>query len=328
MGPLATLLSRFEVAIALAVSIAAGIIVAASVDKSDATAAGIVGIVLIGAWIVLRMFSTDFGLCVMAWEAGTTFAERTPLSVALRAKTRRWIPLEFDLPDAVPLPWHRLEGMFAEADKSCTMAGRHLIGAPRIAVVPATRTHCGFALGRSMRSQIADFSVEIWGRVVMSDDHNRVRWGKRLILTPRHHAAVFNLVPAPLVVGAGVARGILVVSPRRIPMDYWDKKTGTPDVARYVDENRDGCLVVVASAGVDRNPDSHDIVMAAVMCRSYARAIRRAGPTNRVALRLVCGEAESFALGLLIGSLCEFDLEVWSKVRREWLPWTSMKETS
>lgn len=320
LSRLATLISRFEILLAVAVSTFVGVLAALFVeDLPRAGVSTLVTILVVLAIVALLIFaqwfawrkSTDFGICVVAWESATPFDGHVSLSEGIGMASRSWCPLEMDLPADAPAPPSWLMHLTSEMDRICHAATRTPIGDPRLAIAPATRDHCAFFLGQSLRASLVDVAVGVWGRTAVSEDRSKATWGHRFDIEPSSHKRVFTRMDAsPAVVPPQLdetCRGIMVISPRRVPAPYWSD--GAPDIGKYVLEHGAGYALVKLSEDLDSLPGEPEMIRAAMKVQACARSVSGG---SHVPLRLVCGEAEAFALGLLVGPLCPFQVEVWA----------------
>lgn len=175
-------------------------------------------------------------------------------------------------------------------------------------VAPVAPDHIGFLLGYQSSCDLMGIEITIWGRVTQTD-LNRAIWGGLLNVNNSSHARVFDgteqssLSPAPTLAH--------VVSPLRIPLSYHS------DTKRFVADNSDPCLLIE----IHGESAQERIIETAIKIRAAARFALGQPSHPTLSIRLNCGQAIAFALGLLVAGSGIYQVEYFDKPSQEWMSW-------
>lgn len=264
-----------------------------------------VAVVLLSLLIVLsRSHSTGTGLCLASWQGPEGFHDWANVQEATQRDAREW-----ELRDLPPPPiggatyrqWRRDVSHLFQA--VCQSAALKSTGSMQLAIVPAAPDHVSFLLGRLAAPLLVGVNVHVWGRLDTNKD-NRSSWNNLLDLRPGAVSDQMVRMKTP--------RGTLVhvIAPRRLPGQRAHGQSESDRVGAYLSQQPGDSLPLIVG---DKN---EDLIHAASLIRSSAVDAMEDGCV--VTVRLTCGEAFSFALGVVTLGY-PVRLESFDKKRGTWV---------
>ena len=329
VGRIATWLSRHDLLISLLIASSVGSALGLATDQLIdpnrlrtaplAFVSSLLGLLILVSFLA-RNYSTDSGLCLVAWPSGSRFEDHKNIREAIEFDARRWESREYVVPVSIVQTAHWIDEIQSILSSIITSTLQAHVGTARLAIVPAMPDHAAFALGLKLHHLLVGAEATIWGRVA-SIGPERAAWGSVLAVDKGTWDTVFDGGARDI---DGVGSMVHVVSARRIPRT--ERASALHPTRRemldYVRSNSPGARLTE----IDQYRVSESITNAAIAIRAMGRARLGNSPDSGLTIRLTCGEAPAFALGMLVAGMGVFNIEYFDKNSKGWKLWLETGE--
>lgn len=274
-------------------------------------------------WLVLsiilycsRRARTDAGICLIAWR--DAYENEVPLVESLLRASRAWEFVKCGLPHSHDDRSEWLDSRSHIITRVGDNAEAAFLGKSRLSVAISTRDHVAFLIGWKAFPRLGPLSLDIWGKDRFTGK-TTAPFSRTLRLDSSHRLEALMLEPPQ----AGLAPDSVmhVISPRRVPEKWWPA-LGEPtpqEVRRFVSEGSTGSCALLVEEGDIRS---------LVICAATIRACILSSSTGEPdaippKIRLNCGEAIAFALGVLVANSGPVTIEAFEG--QEWSAWWTVR---
>lgn len=253
--------------------------------------------------------ATDFGIYIDCWPSESRFSDGHNVQAHLDESTREYYRIQVPLPDRPTDAEGPLFEAAALLEAICRDALSRKIGQARVEVFPVARDHMAFLLGQQLGPTLSAATVSITGRTdFFSLQRNQAKWGPTALVHPR-----WRHEPTLPILAIGGTR-LHIVSHRRLPQEWQRERC-------EVGHDKDACCrEFVAGQGDGFRPvvvrKEADVEELRIIGETVLS--RHGGHRSPMTIRLNCGQAVAFALGLASIPGSHLGVQYYDKDTRTW----------